>query len=498
MPTWKKSLPDDTVKISDLPTIHSDNFTTTENAYDYEHYSPASANATSGSHKLSIVGAMKIGPTTAITGLTTETGALAFDTTLGILVYYTGTAWQRVTQTYYSRMRAYRSANIAVTSAASAEILVYDTENYDTLSEYASASGVFTALASGYYAIIASVGLASSATVTSTKIVSATGQTSASWTPSTGQNWQTVDEYPTAVDTDYNITATVNKSDVLSGVAAAIPSGESTISVRVHFRAKEASGSCVCNLACYSESCACDGECYGYTCNCNTQCHGYSACSCDYTCDGDYGKGGCITCYALCYGYSSCSCNFSCDVQTCTCQTGYGPGACGCNIALYLDNETKPSGLLRYGGTDYFTGQTSLTSAFADYTAIWATNPATTGAWTSAEVSAISGFGYRTTVASAGCSAQISQAYLTVDWTPARPIFTVYLYKNGTAIESSQIPIVEAGSTSNQTVKLVSIVKLDPSDTLDIRYTKTRFNDTIVGDSAYTYLAIHRLGGQGF
>lgn len=498
MPTWRKSSPTDVIKIRDLDTIHSDNFVTTESAYGYEHYSPASANTTSGYHKLGYVGAVHIGPTTAITGLTTEIGAMAFDTTLGIFVYYTGSAWQRVTQTYYSRMRAFRSTNVAVTSAASAEILVFDTENYDTLSEYGSTTGVFTALASGYYAVIASVGLAASATQVSSKIVSATGQTSASWTPSTGFNWQTIDEYPTAVDTDYTITQTINKSDVFSGTVAAIPSGSNAISVRVHFRAKESSGSCVCNLACYSESCACDNECYGHTCNCNTQCYGYSSCSCDYTCYEDSSKGGYCQCNETCYGYSSCSCNFTCDVQTCTCQVGHGTGTCGCNVLLYLSNETKPSGLLRYGGVDYFAGQTSLTSAFTEYTAIWTTNPSTNNSWTSAEVSAISGFGYRSTAASAGCSAQISQAYLTVDWFPARPIFTIYLYKNGTAIESSQLPIIEAGIQSNQTVKLVSIVKLDPSDTLDIRYTKSIFDDVIYGNTSYTYLAIHRLGGQGF
>ncbi len=496
MPTWRKSSPTDVTKLSDLPTIHSDNFATTESVYGYEHNSPASANTTSGYHKLGYVGAVYIGSTTAITGLSTETGAMAFDTTLGIFVYYTGSAWQRVTQTYYSRMRAYRSTNVTVTSAASAEILVFDTENYDTLSEYASASGVFTALASGYYAVIASVGLMASATQTTSQIVSATGQASASWTPSTGNNWSNIDEYPTAVDTDYNITQTVNKSDVFSGTTPAVPSGSDSISVRVHFRAKESSGSCVCNVTCYSEACVCDTTCYGYTCACNTSCYGYTACTCDYACYLDTGKS--CTCNATCYGYSSCSCNFSCNTQTCTCQVGYGTGSCGCNAVLYLDNETKPSGLIRYNGTDYTTGQTSLTSAFANYTAIWNTDPSTTVAWVAANLSGISGFGYRSTAASAGCSAEMSQAYLTADWYPARPIFTIYLYKNGTAVESSQLPIVEAGTQSNQTVKLVSIVKLDPSDTLDIRYTKSVFNDVIYGNTSYTYLAVHRLGGQGF
>lgn len=497
MPTWRKSLPNDTTKLSDLPTIHSDNFSVTESAYGYEHYSPLSANATSGYHKLGYVGATYIGPTTSITGISTETGALAFDTTLGTFVYYTGSTWQRITQTAYSRMRAYRNANVAVTSAASAEILVYNTEDYDTLSEHNTTTGVFTALASGYYLVISSVGLVASATQLASSVVSATGQASASWTAvGAATNWQAIDEYPTASDTDYNITQTLSASDIFSGGVPDVPSGSTGIAIKVTFRASELSGSCVCNSTCYNESCTCDGTCYGHSCSCNNTCYGYSSCSCNSTCYQDDGYS--CSCNLTCYGYTACSCNSTCYTQTCTCQVSYGTGACGCNLLCYAESETKPSALIRYNGIDYTTSQTTLASSFADYTAIWNTNPSNSTAWAYGDIANLSGFGYKATAASAGCSAQISQTYLTVTWSPLRPIFTVYLYKNSVAIEASQTPIIEAGAASYQTVKLVSIVKLDAGDTLDIRYTKTLENDTIYGNSAYTYLAIHRLGGHGF
>jgi hypothetical protein len=99
-------------------------------------------------------------------------------------------------------------------------------------------------------------------------------------------------------------------------------------------------------------------------------------------------------------------------------------------------------------------------------------------------------------MASAACSAEISQAYLQLGWWPPRPVIGIYIYKNGTLLESAYQPIMNAGTTTYQAASIMSVVYLSAGQTLDIRYTKTMDNDIVYGNAAYTYLAIHRLAGN--
>lgn len=642
--TWRKTYPTTKSKIKDLPTLHSDNFIAIEDALEYEHYSPASANATlSGAHRLGAVGTVYEGTTTQIAALsaTAQVGALAYDTTLGMLVRYTGSLWQAIGQTQWSRMRAYLGANVSITADASADILICGTEDYDTLSEYNNSTGVFTALASGYYAIIATTSWLASGSQAISAVCSATGRTdqtyqlfgntpedlatylgggytnilattpfvasgsgvmnlwsmyttssgpfnakvkvfrdngtdyvfigegpiqsinsglnsdmpcwipveagdmigvylpadksieceaiagaeiyragditattakntwggldyamalqgkifvNAFWIPSgSSNNWENIDEYPTAIDTDLNITQTLSATDILSGTLTTIPSGSTNITVFTEWRGRRRG--CVCNSTCYNESCTCNNICYVHGCSCNNTNYGGVGCSCNNTCYWYDGKT--CTCNYTCYGYVACTCNNTCYGQSCTCNnTLYNPtSGCSCNATCYTEDATRVTPLIRKGDTNYFATQTIPTSAFADYEGIWLEDPLG-GSWTPNGVAAIQGFGYAANAASAGCSADVSQCYLKYNWSPLRPVVGLHTYKNGSVVESVYRPIHEAGAVSYQTVDIMTILKLDPNDQITIRYDKTMINDIIFAGSEYTYLTIHRLAGN--
>ena len=491
--SWRKLYPNSDNAINEIPAILRDNFDAIEDAYDLEHYSPSSGSAAvSGEHRLGLVGAIYEGTTAQIAALTSpQDGALAYDTTVGVLIRYNGSAWFRIGANYWSRFRAYASSGTAVTSGASAQTLVFDTENYDTLAEYSTTTGIFTALASGYYLLVAQITMAASGTQTTTAVTSAKGTVATTWNVSgAASNLLAIDDYPTANDADFNTTQTCGNTDTFSGTLGAPPAGADPIIVSVRFRSRRRG--CVCNNACYGEGCTCNNACYGHTCTCDNVCYGYTACSCDATC---YGYGKVCTCDGTCYEYSACSCNFSCYVHTCdTCyNTVYGTAGCTCDVTCYLESETKPTGILRKGGVNYTGSTVALTTAFVDYSESWSVDPATGLAWTPAAVSGIQGFGYNAVLASAGCYADISQCYLRLDWFPNRPVMGLHIYKNNSLYQSTYRPIHESSISPYQVVALWSMLFLVPGDTIKITYTKTMKNDNIYPGTEYTYFALHRL-----
>ncbi len=104
----------------------------------------------SGQHILGVVSAMFRGTTAQIAALTAPVlGAMAFDTTVGVLVWYNGSAWVRMGASYWSRSRAYLASTIMATAGASAQTLICGTEDYDSLGEYNTSTGNFTCSAAG-------------------------------------------------------------------------------------------------------------------------------------------------------------------------------------------------------------------------------------------------------------------------------------------------------------------------------------------------------------
>jgi len=668
MGQWKKVYPNSENEIKQIPNILQQNFSAIEDAYNIEHYSPASGSVgLSGEHRIGSVGAIYEGTTTQIAALTSPmSGALAFDTTLGVLVKYSGSNWLRLSQNYWSRFKAACTNTVIVTAGASANTLVFDTEDYDTLNEYDHTSGIFTALASGYYLLIGQLTMVASGTQLTSSVTSATGippgqgsqyppahndtyvkattkyatdswpyfatdpaksltgtyennswmsqsgvvtnqrfhidlgsekiikriyyenfhhvgtqtdrgvenftfwgstasgdfadlvyandgtwvqlttaqstfdqhavadasdpkyievtnttsyryyafkfadnwgnatymgvrrielQTGApivTWTVSgAASNLLAIDDYPTANDADFNTTQTCGATDIFSGGLGTLYTEVSPFVVTVNFRSRRRG--CICNNTCYGENCTCNNACYGYSCSCNNACYGDSSCSCNNTCY-VYIKGSC-TCYNVCYGYAACSCNATCYVYDCvTCyNTTYGSAGCTCDTTCYLEAETIPATVLRKGDINYLGTSTMLTSSFVDYNERWTLDPSTGLAWTAASVSGIQGFGYSATLASAGCSADISQCYLSLQWFPSRPVMGLHVYKNNILYQSTYRPIHEAVTSPYQTVNTFSILFLVPGDTIKIAYTKTLENDYIFGNTAFTYFAMHRL-----
>lgn len=155
---WNKTYPKGSNQLKEVPQVTQDNWVAIENIMGAEH--KTFTDPSSGVHALGVAGVMFEGTTAGVSALTgMASGAVAFDTTLGKLMRYNGSTWKRVTQDYHSRVRASKSANMTLTAGASATPVIFDTEQYDTLSEYNSGTGVFTAIASGYYITIASLAL---------------------------------------------------------------------------------------------------------------------------------------------------------------------------------------------------------------------------------------------------------------------------------------------------------------------------------------------------
>lgn len=147
---WSESNPSTTSKINEIPGYVQDNLDAIEDMLGAYHSSLASA--ASGTHTLGINGFAYDGSTAGLTALSgVGSGALAFDTTVGAYKIYSGSSWVVVGTNQWSRVRAYSS--LAQTFGNSPTTVIFGTETYDTLSEFDTSTGVFTALASGGYIV---------------------------------------------------------------------------------------------------------------------------------------------------------------------------------------------------------------------------------------------------------------------------------------------------------------------------------------------------------
>jgi hypothetical protein len=146
---WSKTVPVTGSYIVDIPTIYGDNWNAIENILGVEHYT--FTDVLSGRHKPGITPAMGSAATSAITAVTLPaTGALYQDTTLGMHKVYDGSTWQQINLLAHSQVSAYRNTDYLVTTGTTA-VIPFDTEQFDTLSEYDASSYVFVAKTAGFY-----------------------------------------------------------------------------------------------------------------------------------------------------------------------------------------------------------------------------------------------------------------------------------------------------------------------------------------------------------
>ena len=151
---WTKVLPVTGTNASQTPSFYQGNWQALQDFFDTEHYTFTSS--LSGRHRMGIVGVMMEGATSAITAVSTSpgSGALAFDTTIGAWKM-NGAAdderWHSIhVDLATTRVQAYASTESTATSSQTT-IVPFNTEVVDSLSEYASASYVFSAAEAGYF-----------------------------------------------------------------------------------------------------------------------------------------------------------------------------------------------------------------------------------------------------------------------------------------------------------------------------------------------------------
>ncbi len=161
--SWQPTYPKSTSKISEVPSICQGNFAAFNVGMNLEHTGITG-------HTLGKVGLCYYGPTTGIAALSSPgSGSTAYDTTLGVFVYYTGAIWKTLGWNAWSRARVYANAlNLSVSAASgNYSTIVFDTENYDTLNEYNTGTGCFTVASSGVYFIHSNISVSGSNTATS-------------------------------------------------------------------------------------------------------------------------------------------------------------------------------------------------------------------------------------------------------------------------------------------------------------------------------------------
>jgi|MudIll2142460700_1097286.scaffolds.fasta_scaffold01876_8 hypothetical protein len=162
---WNAGLPLSSSKVIITSSLYLDNFDAMNDAVSIEHYGMTSS--LSGRHRPGLAGATFVGTSSAISALTAAAnlgpgdGALAFSTTSGCTVRFTESgaisAWRNVGVTLPVSRVMVRAAAVTVTSGTSGIPFSGATENVDTLSEFNSTTGVFSAKSAGYYFVSASV-----------------------------------------------------------------------------------------------------------------------------------------------------------------------------------------------------------------------------------------------------------------------------------------------------------------------------------------------------
>lgn len=152
---WAKTYPLSSTIGSGSTEQIRDNWEALEDWWDVNHSTFTSAS--SGHHTAGSVGVLLSASTATIEAVPTPgTGAIAYDTTIGQLVRYNGTAWIPFTSPSYSRVRKFLLGSQSVPATAWTILQTTATLSageYDTLSEFSTSTWKFTVKNTGYYLV---------------------------------------------------------------------------------------------------------------------------------------------------------------------------------------------------------------------------------------------------------------------------------------------------------------------------------------------------------
>jgi hypothetical protein len=156
---WNKSYPLSSTDVSTSVTQIQTNWDAIEGIIGVEHSTFTST--PTGTHLAGRTGVLYYGSTSEITGISSPgSGAIAYDSTLGVLKVNTdgvsATSWTRMTSASYSRAKVSKAEEQTIPTGAWTTISftqIASSGDYDTLSEFSSASSTFTVTGPGYYFI---------------------------------------------------------------------------------------------------------------------------------------------------------------------------------------------------------------------------------------------------------------------------------------------------------------------------------------------------------
>ncbi len=152
--TWTKTYPvlsGDTISAS-VTQIRA-NWEAIASALSGEHV--ALTDSLSGTHLYGRVSSMLSGTYATIAALSSPaSGALAWDTTCGVCRIYDGTTWQRITGSYFSRVKILTTTPQSIPASSWTSItLAKETGYYDSLDEFTASTNYLVVKASGWYFI---------------------------------------------------------------------------------------------------------------------------------------------------------------------------------------------------------------------------------------------------------------------------------------------------------------------------------------------------------
>lgn len=205
--SWSKTVPVPTSRVLALPTIFQDNWWAMAYTLSKEHYSMI--NTLSGRHVPGYTGVVHVSGGTEIAALSSpQTGALAFDTSAGSGhgLYRSGTGWVSIHYNLPSTRVVVAVADAGVTLAAGVSgipLSASPTEVIDTLGEFDTSTGVFSAKAAGYFL------------VSTTMCVCAADKVAVAFSGSDG--WYTKHESDTAAVRSYISISHSIQADLASG-----------------------------------------------------------------------------------------------------------------------------------------------------------------------------------------------------------------------------------------------------------------------------------------